>query len=243
MVLSANFRIGLTLLNKENELSNKGILAIFEDTAEMHSASVGYGVTDIAKTNLSWALLNWKVRIYRRAKHGEHVTVKTWTRPSNKIHFFRDFELYDSNGNIIAIGSSKWVLIDVFTHKITKLTDEIEAKYQPEDRTVFDDEESIALPKLKEIDDYSVSLFYKIRRADIDINEHVNNLCYLDIAKEILPERISGTLEGNEFEIMFRYQIKFEDDITVYYGMEDNTHYVVVKSHNDECLHSVMKFK
>ena len=58
-----------------------------------------------------------------------------------------------------------------------------------------------------------------------------------------MPENINGELEGNEFEIMFRYQIKFEDDITVYYGVENNTHYVVVKSHNDECLHSVMKFK
>ena len=180
MVFCADFRVGLTLLNKKNEISNKGILSILEDAAEMHSASVGYGVTDIEKTDLSWALLNWKVRIFRRAKHGENLKVETWSRPSNKLHFFRDFELYDSNGNIIAIASSKWVLIDKYTHKIVKLSDEIENIYQPENKTVFDDEESIALPKLKEIDNYSVSLFYKIRRADIDINEHVNNLCYLD---------------------------------------------------------------
>lgn len=243
MIFTANFRVGLTLLNKENALSNKGLLAIFEDAAEMHSASVGYGITDIETTKLSWALLNWKIKIFRRAKHGEDLTVKTWSRPSNRIHCFRDFELYDSDGNIIAIGSSKWVLIDMFSHKIVKLTDEIEAKYQPESKTVFTDEESITLPKLTEIDDYSVSLFYKIRRADIDINEHVNNLCYLDIAKEILPENINGTLEGTEFEIMFRYQIKLEDDITVYYGTENGTHYVAIKSNNDECLHSILKFK
>lgn len=243
MIFSANFRVGLTLLSKSNELSNKGLLSILEDAAEMHSASVGYGVTDIERTNLSWALLNWKVKIFRRAKHGENVTVKTWARPSNKLQFFRDFELYDSEGNVIAIGSSKWVLIDIFTHKIVKLTENIESKYQPEDKTVFDDEESITLPKLKEIDNYTVSLFYKIRRADIDINDHVNNLCYLDIAKEILPENINGDLEGSEFEIMFRYQIKLDDDITVYYGVDNGFHYVVVKSNNDECLHSVMKFK
>ena len=243
MVFTADFRIGLTLLNKCNELSNKGLLSIFEDAAEMHSASVGHGITDVKTTKLSWALLNWKVKFFRRAKHGETVTVKTWARPSNGIQFFRDFELYDECENLIAIGTSKWVLIDIFTHKIVKLNSDVEKKYQPENKTVFTDEESITLPKLKEIDDYSVSLFYKIRRADIDINEHVNNLCYLDMAKEILPENINGSLEGTEFEIMFRYQIKFEDDVTVYYGVKDNSHYVVLKSNNDECLHSIMKFE
>lgn len=243
MIFTANFRVGLTYLNKTNELSNKGLLSILEDAAEMHSASIGFGVTDIETTKHSWALLNWKVKIIKRAKHGETLTVKTWSRPSNKLHFFRDFELYDSNGNIISIASSKWVLIDIYTHKIAKLSDELEAKYQAEDKSVFTDEESVTLPKLKEIDNYSVSLYYKIRRADIDINEHVNNLCYLDMAKEILPENINGTFEGTEFEIMYRYQIKLEDEITVYYGVENGTHCVTIKSNNDECVHSILKFK
>lgn len=244
MILSADYRVGLTLLSKDNCLSNKGLLSILEDTAEMHSASIGFGVTDIEKTKLTWALLAWKVKFFRRAKHGETVTVKTWTRPGNKVQVFRDFELYDADGNKIAIASSKWVLIDIFTHKITKLSDELEAKYQPVDKTAFDDEESIVMPKLQEIENYSVSLSsYKIRKADIDVNEHVNNLCYLDIAKEILPENINGTLEGDEFEIMYRHQIKYGDDITVYYGKDNGFNYVVVKSDNDEYLHSIMKFK
>ncbi len=243
MIFSVNFRIGLTMLNKKNELSNKGLLSIFGDAAEMHSASVGYGVTNLSTTKQSWALLNWKIRIYRRPKHGEMVTVKTWTKPNAKLHSYRDFELYDSDENLIAIGTSKWVPIDMYTHKIVKLADEVMEKYQPEDKNVFDDEESITLPKLAELDDYSVSLSYKIRRADIDINDHVNNLCYLDMAKEILPEDLNGTYGGTEFEIMYRHQIKLEDDVTLYYGLKDNTHYVVIKSNNDETLHSVMKFK
>lgn len=243
MFFTQDFKIGLSMLDKSNTLSNKGLLAILEDAAEMHSALVGYGVTDIDRTELSWALLNWKVKILSRPKHGEVITVKTWSRFGNKLHFFRDFEVYDSTGNLLIIATSKWVLIDRYNHKIVKLSENIEQEYHPEDKTVFDDEDSIMLPKLKELDNYTESLKYKIRKADIDINEHVNNLCYIDIAKEILPEKINGTNEGTEFEIMYRYQIKLDDDITVYHGVSDGFQYVVVKSNNDECLHSIMRFK
>ena len=243
MIFSADFRIGFTLTNRLTELSNKGLLTILGEIAEMHSSSVGFGVTDIYTTKLSWALLNWKVKVIKRPKYGETITINTWARPSNRLNVYRDFEVCDSDGNIMAIATSKWVLIDIFTHKIVKIPEELENKYNPEDKTAFDDEESITLPKLKEIDNYTVSLYYKIRRADIDVNEHVNNLCYLDIAREILPEDDNCTVDYNEFEIMYRHQIKFEDDITVYYGIDAGTHYVVVKNNSDERLHSVMKFK
>ena len=71
MIFSADFRIGFTLTNRLTELSNKGLLTILGEVAEMHSSSVGFGVTDIYKTKLSWALLNWKVKVIKRPKYGE----------------------------------------------------------------------------------------------------------------------------------------------------------------------------
>ena len=62
MFFSSNFRVGLLQIDNNSLLNNQGILSILEEAAEMHSASIGYGVNDISKTNLSWILLNWKVR-------------------------------------------------------------------------------------------------------------------------------------------------------------------------------------
>lgn len=243
MIFTADFRIGFNITNRLTEISNKGLLNILGEAAEMHSSSVGFGVTDIDKTKLSWALLNWKVSVIKRPRYGQTITINTWTRPSNKLNVYRDFEVVDSEGNLLAKASSKWVLIDIYTHKIVKIPDELEMKYNPEDRTIFDDEESITLPKLKEIDNYTISASYKIRKADIDVNDHVNNLCYLDMAREILPEDENHIVDYNDFEIMYRHQIRYEDDITLYYGFDNGFHYVVIKSDNDEKMHSVMKFK
>ena len=235
MFYTENFRINLSMLNKSNYISNKGFLSILQDIAEMHSSSVGYGVTDIEKTNYSWALLNWKVKIISRPKYGDIITINTWSRYSTKLYSYRDFEILNSNGDVIAIATSKWVLINVETGRIAKIEDKLIAKYFPEDKSVFS---IIELPKLEELKQYS----YPIRKSDIDVNNHMNNLCYLDVASEVLPENIVGANECNEFEIMYKKQIKLDDNIIVFYGKNvDGVNYVVVKS-VDNTVHSIMKF-
>ena len=62
------------------------------------------------------------------------------------------------------------------------------------------------------------------------------------MAEEILPYQISNSAETQEFEIWYKYQIKFEDSISIFYGFENNEHFVVIKSNNGECLHNIMKF-
>ena len=122
MFFTRDFNISLSMLGKNTYISNKGLLSILQDIAEMHSASIGYGVTDIDKTNFSWALLNWKVKIISRPKYGETITIKTWSRYSTKLYSYRDFEILNANGDIIAIATSKWVLIDVSKGKITNFS-------------------------------------------------------------------------------------------------------------------------
>ncbi len=239
MYFTNNFRIGLTILNKSNCVSNKGLLSILQDIAEMHSSSVGYGITDIEKTNYSWALLNWKVKIISRPKYGDIITVKTWSRYSTKLYSYRDYEVLNSKGDIVAVATSKWVLIDVSSGKLAKISDSLIAKYEPEDKSVF---EIVELPKLSEPQNYSNSISYKIRKSDIDINNHMNNLCYLDIATEVFPDNVTEIDNCNEFEIMYKHQIKIDDNIMAYYFSENNVNYVTVKSSDGNHIHSIMKF-
>ena len=98
------------------------------------------------------------------------------------------------------------------------------------------------MSKLEEPENYSHRVDYKIRKSDIDVNNHVNNLNYLDIASEVFPDDISKLTTCNEFEIFYKHQIKFEDKITAHYNFENDTNYIVVKSEDGKILHSIMKF-
>ncbi len=239
MFFTRDFRIGLSMLGQSTYISNKGFLSILQDIAEMHSASVGYGVTDIDKTNYSWALLNWKVQFINRPKYGETITIKTWSRYSTKLYSYRDFEIYDSKQNLIGIASSKWVLIDVSKGRIAKLEDEIMSLYNPEDKSVFN---IVEIDKIDEPSDITSTINYTIRKADIDVNNHVNNLCYVDIALEAFPGTTNEFNSCNNFEIMYKHQIRIDDEINVSYSVQNNENYVVIKSNNDTKLHSIIKW-
>ena len=65
---------------------------------------------------------NWKIKILKEANYGSTVTVKTWSRDTNKLYTYRDFEIYDENNNLICIASSKWVLLSTKTGHITQIT-------------------------------------------------------------------------------------------------------------------------
>ncbi len=239
MYFTQDFRIGLSMLAQNTVISTKGFLSILQDIAEIHSASIGYGITDIDKNNFSWALLNWKVHILSRPKYGDVITVKTWARQHTKLYCYRDFEVLDAHGSTIAIITSKWILIDISKGKIAKIEDSLIKKYNPENKSVFN---IIELDKLSEPPHYLSSTNYKIRKSDIDINNHVNNLCYIDIALEAFPEDSNTFNSFSNLEIQYKHQIKIDDKITVFYAFENGENYVVIKGSTDEKVRSIIKF-
>ncbi len=239
MYFTREFTIGLSMLGQNTYISNKGFLAILQDIAEMHSASVGFGVTDIYTTNRSWALLNWKVKFINRPKYGDTITIKTWSRYSTKLYSYRDFEIYDSNQNLIAIASSKWILIDLCKGKIAKLEDDIMKLYEREDKSVFG---IVEIDKLNEPETLENTINYNIRKADIDVNNHVNNLCYIDMALEAFPRDVNEFNSCTELEVMYKHQIKIDDDIQVSYTYENGENYIVIKNDNGTKLNSIIKF-
>lgn len=91
----------------------------------MHSASVGLGLNDFNNTKLTWALINWKLKLIKLCRYGDTLTVKTWARNACRIYSYRDFEVYDSNNNLLAIATSKWVLIDITKNGMIKIEKDI----------------------------------------------------------------------------------------------------------------------
>lgn len=239
MFFIRDFRVGLSMLGKNTNISNKGFLSILQDVAEMHSASIGCGVTDIYNTNYSWALLNWKVKIITRPKYGDTITIRTWSRYSTKLFSYRDFEILNSDGEIIAIATSKWVLIDMRIGKIAKLEKEFIDKYEPEDKSVFN---IVELDRLSEPESYSSTVNFEIRKSDIDINNHVNNLFYMDMALEGFPGDTNEFNSCDEFEVYYKHQIRVDDKVTLHYSNENGEHCIAIKSNDGEVLHSVIKF-
>ncbi len=246
-VIEKKYDVGVREVCVSNLITNKGFLNLFEELACIHSDIAGYGIIQIPETHLSWVLLNWKVKVLKRVEYNSTVTVKTWSRNASKCITYRDFEMYDENGELACIASSKWTLVSADTGRIARITPEIIQCYNPEDdKNVFGE---LDIPKLKEpeslqvTDNITPSYSFTVQRRDIDFNHHLHNTYYLDYAIEALPEEVYTNLDCNEFEIMYKNGSKLGDKVNCFYSYEDNSHFVVMKNAEDNRLHAIIKFK
>ena len=237
MILEHDFYIGLRDINSKCELTNTGFLACLEDVASMHSEIAGYGITNIEETKRTWVLLSWKIEILKRPKYNERIKATTWSRKIDRYNALRDFKVYNNKEELIARGTSKWLFIDIEKGKLIKISDDVALAYKQENLEALEDEN---MPKLIEPENYISCIDYKITKNMIDINNHLHNIYYMDIAKEALPENME---ELNTFELMYKKEIKLGDIVKVYYSKVDDWNYITIKSEDESILHSIIRLK
>lgn len=240
MFVENKFYVGLRDINNLQELKNTGLLSYLEDVACMHSEIAGYGVTKIEEVKRTWILLSWKIKVIKRPKFNDVLNVKTWSRCIDRFYAFRDFRVYNQNEELVCIATSKWIFINTENEKIVKVSDEVASKYKPEKESVFEETD---LPKLNEPKEFINKIDYKITRNMIDINKHLHNIYYMDIAKEALPEDVFFSNELNEFEIMYKREIKLGETVKVIYSKEEDYHYVTIKDENETLIHAIIRLK
>ena len=241
MIFEHKARVDIGKVNGNSFITNKGMLSLLENVACMHSDEAGYGIREIPITHLSWVQLNWRVQILRRLVYGEEVTIKTWARDATKITTLRDFEVIDKDGKTVCIATTKWTLTNIDTKSITKITEDMISKYNPDTKIIMPDFE---FKKLKEPENFTNEYVYTTQRRDIDVNKHVHNLNYLDFAYEALPEEIYEETLSNDFnniEIMYKNAVKFGDTSKCLYSFADGMHTVVIKNANNDTLNAIVK--
>lgn len=240
MIFKENFKMGLTDIGKDNKIKNIAILKMLENIGGYHSDIAGYGANETPINKLTWILLDWKLKVLNRPKYGQTLEIHTWAKVGNRFFTYRDFEIYDEDGNICVIATSKWTLVNIEKNKIESITENIIDKYEPEEKEIFVGEK---LEKLPIPESFSNSIVYTVKRKDIDMNKHMHNLYYLDLAYEALPEEVYNNRPFDNIRIMYKKEIKLGETVICKYAFKEGKHIVVIQSEDGEKLHSVIEIE
>ena len=240
MIYTEKFKIPLKDIGKDNKIKNRAVLEILENIACYHSDLVGYGVNNIKETKVTWILLDWKLKVINRPTYGQVLTVNTWGKGMNKFFTYRDYEIYDNNNNLCAIATSKWALIDTEKGKMSRLTENIINAYKPEKKTVFEEK---SLDKVKIPEEFSNTIKYEVIRKDIDINNHMHNLYYLDLAYEALPDEIYNKKPFDYVRITYKKEIKLGEKVNCKYVEQDGKYVIVIKSEDETVIHAIVELQ
>lgn len=237
MIFEKYYTVGNRDIGTNNKATNKAILKYLENIACKHSDEVGYGINTIEQTGIVWILLDWKFKVIERPIYGQTIKVRTWSRKMEKCYAYRDFEVYDEKENILAIATTKWVLLNAETRKIQRIQEELVSKYKQEtELQVFQNE----IEKLNEPESEECSREVKIRRTDIDINNHVNNLNYLDLAYEVLPDEIYNQ-DMKNIRITYKHQTKPRETVNIGYTKQNEKNIVTIKTEDNTELHAIVE--
>lgn len=215
----------ITLYNsyfdKNNNLTAKSILSIFQDVASIHAEEIGIGYEDMLKQNIYWILSRVRFDIKKMPTLNQVVVIETWPHPKGRIDFDRDMKISSLDGETLVIAQSKWCVIDTINRTLQR-TDSI--NYNGEcllDKNYEDKFVKISLPDQapKYIFSHNVSF------CDLDHNEHMNNTNYTNLIVDSIENKTF-----THFEINFVSECLENDKIDVYYTKNENGEYVVGKN-------------
>lgn len=166
-------------------LSLTGALRMMQEAAAIHSYHLGYSFHTVQQTRVHWVLVGWQVEMVGKAHWNETVHVDTWPRTMERVTSRREFEIRNEKEELVCRASSNWILVSIDTGRAARITPEIAAAYPLENRDAF--EKELVVPK---VDEGVETWDFIVQRRDLDTNRHVNNLIYLDYARQALPEAI-----------------------------------------------------
>ena len=231
MIVNFEYTPILEDYNKNRTLKIPAIMKILENAGTKHTDLVGDNILDSSNKGLTWILTDWYLEIKQIPSYGEKLLSKTWSQlTTTTFGCARDFELY-ANDKLAAIASTRWVLLDLKTERPTKIDREWFTIYQSEDKSVFDNPR---LPKTENITEFASEKNIEIRRADIDFNDHVHNLTYLDYALETVPQEVYDKMDFSKIRISYKSSVKANEKIVCKYAFENEKHIVNIFNQENE---------
>ncbi|MBO7721899.1 MAG: hypothetical protein J6T01_05795 [Kiritimatiellae bacterium] len=186
-----------------------------QEAASLHAEHLGFSKSDFdaAGGNVSWVLTRLAVKIKRYPAWEEEVSVETFPRGGVKLVAWRDFEVKDSSGAVVAAASSEWMIINLATRKIAQVPDAVAACCDPANEPVLGD---APFSRLKFRGEALGSSRFTALKGHIDLNGHVNNVHYI----EWMLEPCEDTRPA-EMEVVFRSETFAGEEVLVETARDD----------------------
>lgn len=204
---------------------NLSITAIFnylQEIAWEHADKLKYGFSHLQDKGWIWVLSRIEVEIYNLPKWTEELTLITWPRGADGIFALRDFEFYNSAGDKVMAASSSWIVLDIKTRRPVRIND----WYMGFD---FADRAAIGRASSKIQEQTNEPVFteqFDVRIGDMDMNQHVNNVRYIDWAyntftiehfRKFIPTKIivNFNAEGKSGDIVKVERYSVDENISI----------------------------
>lgn len=179
-----------------------------QEAAGNHARHLGFDIATLRTRGFTWMLSRLHVRLFRQPAWRETITIETWPSGTRgRLIATREFIGRDASGVELLRATTDWLYVDVASRRICRVPDDL-MQFVPTDQPPALAPDDTRPPEI-ETPEWSVTL--PVRRCDLDLNEHVNNVRYIEWMFEPLPAAFAAGKRVTEMEILFRQGAEYGD--------------------------------
>jgi len=188
------------------------VLAIFnfmQEVASRHAEALGVSIQQLLSENYTWLLSRLKIRIVSSPAWKDRIVLRTWPSGTRRLFALRDFEILNKDNQLVAEAISAWLILDVQKRRPVRIGPFVERLKPLEVDHILPD----ALDKLPGLDVRTHEKEFVVRHRDLDINQHMNNVSFVEWMVESVPARVLNTSVLAELEINFLAEAFYDDHV------------------------------
>ena len=171
----------------------------------------GFGIRDLQHLGGTWVLSRFALEMKYFPKQYEKIAIETWVEEVHTLNTIRNYRVYNEAGEIIGNSTSVWVMINMKTRRPMelKLLTGINRFALNKSNGI---ERALKLEAVggNPLDDFSV------KYTDIDINQHVNTVHYLDWMVNTFSLEDHKTNSIRRLDVNFMNEVVYGDRVNVF---------------------------
>ena len=202
------FTIRASEVDLSGKLSLPAICEYFQEVAGNNARDLNFDITDLHQDNMTWVLHRMDINLKKMPDWRETITVETWPAAGDSLRAYRNYRLLDAEGNEFGNCLSYWMMINLETRRPVRIPQKVLDTRLTERPHVTEVKNTRLSPPAQ--DDSMTKI--KVRRADLDMNNHVNNVRLIEWMLEGMPENEIRTISN--FDIVFMHESHAGDIIT-----------------------------
>jgi acyl-ACP thioesterase len=207
--------------NKYGKASIASLFNILIEAAWAHAQVMDWGYDSLKSNNLFWVLSRIYFHVEKYPVWQDQITLTTWSAGTDGMYAYREYILENSAGEIILRASSAWLILDLETRKIFRLSD-FKATFPK-----LIDHRACRNPKRIKPDIHPGNLhFDPVLFSELDINQHFNSVKYLERVLDDFGIDFLDSFEPSELEVNYLKEGQAGDRIAVTRKQLSDTEYL-----------------
>lgn len=198
-------------VNSKMRCKLPAIINFIEDIGTQQSEQLGGGIEYCLKNNCGWVFYKYDIKMHRYPMFGETISITTEPVGFKKFYGLRKYIIKDEEENLIGEGTALFFLIDIQKRRPMRIQEEQYGFYGVDGDLDCD----ISMDKIEKCDEEQYHKEFDIRYNDIDSNNHVNNVNYVEWAIEAVPLDIINNYELKRIKVIFEKETAYGDTVSV----------------------------